>query len=100
MIVYHGTTIDCLESIERDGLRPGSFVSESRDLARQYSWLRAMSVGAEGCALLELDVPRAAVVEAESWWWARSQLQLPVGCPPSCILSVDHSDPERFSFDS
>jgi hypothetical protein len=97
MIVYHGTTIDCLESIQSDGLRAGSFVSEDRALAGQYSWLRAMTLGADSCVLIELDVPRAAVAEAESWWWAKSQLQLPVGCPPSCIVSVDHTDPQAFS---
>jgi hypothetical protein len=97
MIVYHGTTIDCLDGIQADGLRPGSYVSADRALASQYSWLRATTLGADSCVLIELDVPDAAVIEAESWWWARSQLQLPVGCPPSCILSVDHSDPEQFS---
>ncbi|MDQ6806674.1 MAG: hypothetical protein M3065_17300 [Actinomycetota bacterium] len=97
MIVYHGTTIDCLEGIQREGLRPGTFVSQDRALASQYSWLRAMTLGADSCVLFELDVPDSAVSDAESWWWARSQLQLPFGCPPSRILSVDHSDPEAFS---
>ena len=97
MIVYHGTTIDCFESIEREGLRPGTFVSEDRALARQYSFYRAITLGADSCVLFELDVPASAVIEAESWWWARSQLQLPFGCPPSCIVSIDHSDPEPFS---
>ena len=97
MIVYHGTTIDTLESIQREGLRPGSFVSADRALAGQYSWLRAMTLGADGCVLIELDVPSAAVVEAQSWWWAKGQLQLPIGCPASCIVSVDHSDPSQFS---
>jgi hypothetical protein len=99
MIVYHGTTIDCLDSIQREGLRPGSFVSADRALASQYSWLRAMTLGADGCVLIELDVPSAAAVDAQSWWWARSQLQLPVGCPASCIVSIDHSDPQQFSLD-
>jgi hypothetical protein len=58
-----------------------------------------MTLGADGCVVIELDVPRAAVVEAESWWWARDQLQLPAGCPPSCIVSVDHSQPPQFSLD-
>jgi hypothetical protein len=97
MIVYHGTTIDCFESIEREGLRPGTFVSENRGLARQYSFHRAITLGADSCVLFELDVPASAVIEAESWWWARSQLQLPFGCPPSCIVSIDHSDPEPFT---
>jgi hypothetical protein len=99
MIVYHGTTIECLDSIQAVGLRPGTFVSESRALASQYAYLRAVTLGADGCVLIELDVPRAAVIEAESWWWARSQLQLPAGCPPTCIVSIDESDPEPFSVD-
>ena len=99
MIVYHGTTIDCLEGIQRDGMRPGTYVSENRALARQYSWLRAMTLGADSCVLFELDVPDSAVSEAESWWWAQGQLQLPLGCDPSCILSVDHSDPQAFSLE-
>ena len=97
MIVYHGTTIECLDGIEREGLRPGTFVSQDRSLARQYSWLRATTLGADSCVLFELDVPDSAVVEAESWWWARNQLMLPWGCPASCILSIDHTDPEAFS---
>jgi RNA:NAD 2'-phosphotransferase (TPT1/KptA family) len=97
MIVYHGTTVDCLDSIQRDGLRPGSFVSADRALAGQYSWLRAMTLGADACVVIELDVPSAAVTEAQSWWWAKNQLQLPVGCPASCIVSVDDSDPRQFS---
>jgi hypothetical protein len=44
-------------------------------------------------------VPSAAVVEAQSWWWAGGQLQLPLGCPPSCIVSVDDSQPHAFSAD-
>ncbi len=96
MIVYHGTTRERLASILADGLWPGSFVSESRALASQYSWLRAMTLGADACAVIELDVPRAAVVEAQSWWWAPGQLELPAGCPASCIVSVDDSDPPRF----
>ena len=27
MIVYHGTTIDCLEGIRREGLQPGTYVA-------------------------------------------------------------------------
>jgi len=98
-IVFHGTTVDCLSSIERDGLWPGSFVSESRDLAGQYSWLRAMTLGADACVVIELDVPGPAVVQAQSWWWADGQLELPAGCPASCIVSVDDSDPRQFSVD-
>jgi hypothetical protein len=93
VIVFHGTTIDCLGSIERDGLRAGTYVARTRELAEEYAWHRATTLGADGCVILELDVPSAAVADAQSWWWARDQLQLPVGCPPTCILSVDGSDP-------
>lgn len=93
MIVYHGTTIDCLEGIQRDGLHPGSFVAPTVALARDYAFDRAMKVGAESCVLLELDVPDAAVITHEGWWWTGEQLELPAGCPPSCIVSVDDSDP-------
>jgi len=99
MIAFHGTTIDCLASIERDGLWPNAFVSRSRALAGQYAWLRAMTLGADAAVVIELDVPRAAVVDAESWWWASEQLTLPVGCPPSCIVSVDRSIPRQSSVD-
>jgi len=95
MIVFHGTTADCQESIRRHGLWPRSFVSESRSLAGEYSWLRAMSLGADACVVIELDVPRAAVIEVQSWWWAPGQLQLPAGCPASCIVSVDDADPRQ-----
>jgi hypothetical protein len=97
MIVFHGTTIDCLDSIRREGLRPGSFVSKTRAPAGDYSWQRAMTLGGDGCAVIELDVPPAAVIEVQSWWWAPGQLQLPVGCPATCILAVDDSDPPQFS---
>jgi hypothetical protein len=56
-----------------------------------------MDLGADSCVLYELDIPDAAVVEANSWWWARNQMQLPFGCPPSCIVSIDTSDPRPFS---
>ncbi len=95
MIVFHGTTVDCQESIQRHGLWPRSFVSESRALACEYSWLRALTLGADACVVIELDVPSAAVVEVQSWWWATGQLQLPVGCPASCIVSVDDTDPRQ-----
>ena len=99
MIIFHGTTVDCLASIRREGLRPRSFVARSRALAAEYAWHRAMTLGADACVVIELDVPSSAVVEVQSWWWARGQLQLPVGCPPSCIVSVDDSDPPQFSVD-
>src|ERR1019366_9090195 len=70
MTAFHGTTIDCPASMERDGLWPNSFVSRSRALAGQYAWLRAMTLGADAAVVIELDVPRAAVVDAESWGWA------------------------------
>jgi hypothetical protein len=92
VIVYHGTTIDCLEGIRRDGLNPWSYVSRDPELALEYAWLRAMTLGADGCVIFELDVPDAAVASAQSWWWAPDQLQLPAGCPSSCIVSIDESD--------
>lgn len=93
MIVYHGTTIDCLEGIQREGLQPGTYVAPSAELARNYALDRALTLGANGCVLFELDVPDASVVEVESWWWTGTQLLLPLGCSPECILSVDDRDP-------
>jgi hypothetical protein len=95
VIVFHGTTVDCLSSIRREGLRPGSYVARSRELAGEYAWHRAITLGADVCVVIELDVPEAAVVEVQSWWWAQGQLQLPVGCPPASIVSVDDSDPRE-----
>jgi hypothetical protein len=95
LIVFHGTTIDCLDSIRSVGLRPHSFVARSRELAGEYAWHRAITLGADACVVLELDVPDAAVAEAQSWWWARDQLQLPFGCPASCIVSADDWDQSR-----
>ena len=95
MIVFHGTTAERLASIQQDGLWPGSFVSKSRAQAGQNAWLRAMTLGADGCAVIELDVPSSAVADVQSWWWAPGQLQLPAGCPASCIVSVDDSDPRQ-----
>jgi hypothetical protein len=92
MIVYHGTTDECRAGIERDGLNPGSFVAPDVDLAREYAWLRAMTLGAENLVIFTLDVPEAAVVKAQSWWWAPNQLQMPAGCPASCIVGIDDSD--------
>jgi RNA:NAD 2'-phosphotransferase (TPT1/KptA family) len=97
MIVFHGTTIDRLPGIQREGLRPGSYVARDRALASDYAWHRAITLGADACVIIELDVPDAAVVDAQSWWWARGQLLLPVGCPPSCIVLVDDSDPRPHS---
>ncbi len=100
MIVYHGTTDDCLTGIRRDGLSPGSYVSRERALANTYAWDRGMSIGANAAFIIELDVPDEAVVEGQSWWWARDQLMLPFGCAASCILSIMESDdPHAFSED-
>ncbi len=93
MIVYHGTTDECRAGIEREGLRPGTYVADNVHLAREYAWLRAMTLGSESTVIFELDVPASAVVAAaQSWWWAPNQLQMPAGCPASCIVSVDDSD--------
>jgi hypothetical protein len=96
MIVYHGTTIDCLAGIEAEGLHPGTFVAPNKELAQSYAYERAIVLGADSCVLFELDVPDAAVVKVTSWWWTGDQLLLPAGCPASCILSVDHADPRPF----
>ena len=96
MIVYHGTTVDCRDGILEKGLLPGSFVAPNVALARDYAYDRAIKAGADACVVFELDVPDAAVIETEGWWWTGKQLMLPAGCPPSCILSVDDSDPRPF----
>jgi hypothetical protein len=97
VIVYHGTTDECRAGIEREGLNPGSYVAPNVDLAREYAWLRAMTLGSESCVIFELDVPDSAVVPVQSWWWAPNQLQMPAGCPPSCIVSIDDTDPRPAS---
>ncbi len=89
MIVFHGTTPDTVAGIQRDGLVAGSHVTPHRHLAAEYAWLRGMELGADFAVVFELDVPDAAVVETQSWWWAQDQLQLPAGCPPTCIVSID-----------
>ena len=96
MIVFHGTTIENLEAIRRDGLWPGSFVAPNRALAQDYAYDRAIQLGADGCVVFELDVPDAAVERVQGWWWTGDQLVLPMGCPASCIVSVDDSDPRPF----
>jgi hypothetical protein len=58
-----------------------------------------MTLGADACVVIELDVPRSAIVVVPSWWWARDQLRLPAGCPASCIISIDDSDPRPFPID-
>lgn len=97
VIVFHGTTPDLLPTIQQEGLRPGSYAADSRELAHEYAWQRARTSGADSCVVVELDVPDAAVEEVESWWWARGQLMVPAGCPPSCIVSVEESEHRPFS---
>ncbi|MEA2220083.1 MAG: hypothetical protein QOJ35_2709 [Solirubrobacteraceae bacterium] len=92
MIVYHGTTIENKDGIERDGLRPNSYAARTRELAVEWARTRGLSRGSDGVVIYELDVPDPAVVEVQSWWWAEGQLLLPFGCPPSGILSVDDVD--------
>jgi hypothetical protein len=92
MIVWHGTTIENKEAIEREGLRPGSYASRTRELASDYAKVRSMERGSDGYALFEVDVPDAAVVEVQSWWWAAGQLLLPYGAPPSGLSLVELDD--------
>ena len=92
MIVFHGTTIENQEGIEREGLRSNSYVASTRDLAVQWAKTRGLSRGADGIVIFEIDVPDAAVVESQSWWWAEGQLLLPFGCESSGIVSVDVVD--------
>ncbi len=92
MIVWHGTTIEHKESIEANGLLANSYVAASRDLAVEYATTRSHSRGSDGVVIYELDVPDAAVVEMQSWWWAQGQLCLPFGCPPDGILSIEDID--------
>ncbi len=92
MIVFHGTTIEHKESIERDGLRPNTYVARTRGLSVDYAMTRGLSRGSDGVVIFEFDVPDAAVVEVQSWWWAEGQLLLPFGCPASGILSGEVED--------
>lgn len=92
VIVFHGTTIEHKESIERDGLLANSYVAATRDLSVEYAKTRSLSRGSDGVVIFEIDVPDAAVVEVQSWWWAAGQLLLPYGCEPSNILSVEFLD--------
>lgn len=96
MIVYHGTTIDCLEGIKAEGLWPGTYVAPNIALARTYAFDRAMTLGADGCVVFTLDVPDATVERVEAWWWTGEQLLLPYGCTPECILEIDESDPRPY----
>jgi hypothetical protein len=92
VIVFHGTTIEHKDSIERDGLLPNSYVARTRDLSVEYAKTRSLSRGSDGVVIFELDVPDAAVVEVQSWWWAQGQLLLPFGCPPEGIVSIEDLD--------
>jgi hypothetical protein len=92
VIVYHGTTIENKEGIEREGLLSNSYVARTRELAVEYAHTRGLSRGSDGFVIFEIDVPDAAVVEVQSWWWAPGQLLLPFGCEPSSILSVHDED--------
>jgi len=96
MIVYHGTTIDALESIKAEGLWPGTYVAPNKALARDYAYDRAITLGADGCVVFTLDVPDPTVERVEAWWWTGEQLLLPLGCTPECILEIDTSDPRPF----
>jgi hypothetical protein len=96
MIVYHGTTVDCLGGIKAEGLRPGTYAAPNIDLARDYAFDRAITIGADSCVVFTLDVPDATVVQVEAWWWTGEQLLLPLGCTPECILEIDESDPRAY----
>lgn len=91
MIVYHGTTIENRESIEREGLRPNSYAASTYELAQEWARVRGLSRGSDGYVIFKVDVPDAAVVESQSWWWAQGQLLLPFGAPPSglCVVEAD-----------
>ncbi len=92
MIVYHGTNIENKESIQREGLRPNSYVASTLELAQQWARTRSMERGADGFVIFEVDVPDAAVVESTSWWWAEGQLLLPFGAPPEGVVVLDNDD--------
>jgi RNA:NAD 2'-phosphotransferase (TPT1/KptA family) len=92
VIVYHGTTAEHKQGIEREGLRPNSYVARTRELATEYARHRGLSRGSDGYVIFEVDVPDAAVVEVQSWWWANGQLLLPYGCDPENIVSVHDHD--------
>jgi RNA:NAD 2'-phosphotransferase (TPT1/KptA family) len=92
VIVYHGTTIENKESIEREGLRPNSYVASTYELAMTWAHTRGLERGADGFVVFEVDVPDAAVVQSQSWWWAEGQLLLPFGAPPEGVVVVTHDD--------
>jgi len=92
VIVYHGTTIENKDGIDRDGLRPNSYVARTRELAVEYAKVRGLERGSDGVVIYEVDVPDAAVVEVQSWWWANGQLLLPFGAPPSGMVVLENID--------
>jgi RNA:NAD 2'-phosphotransferase (TPT1/KptA family) len=92
MLVYHGTTIENKESIEREGLRPNSYVARTYELAAEWATTRGLSRGSDGFVIFEVDVPDAAVVESQSWWWAEGQMLLPFGAPASDLKVIDADD--------
>jgi len=96
MIVYHGTTVDCRAGIIEHGLYPGTYVAPNKALSQDYAFDRAITIGADACVIFELDVPDAMIAKVEAWWWTGDQLLLPLGCPPSCIVSIDDSDPRPY----
>ena len=89
MIVYHATTAEHQEGILSEGLRPNSYVARTRELATDHAHHRGLSRGSDGYVIFEVDVPDAAVVEIESWWWANGQLLLPFGAPPTGITLIE-----------
>jgi hypothetical protein len=93
VIVFHGTTLENKAGIERDGLRPGSYAARTRALATEYAQVRGKERGADGYVIYEVDVPDAAVVEVQSWWWAQGQLLLPFGAPPSGLTLIESDLP-------
>jgi RNA:NAD 2'-phosphotransferase (TPT1/KptA family) len=92
VIVYHGTTIEHKDSIQREGLRPNSYVASTLELAREWARTRGMERGSDGFVIFEVDVPDAAVVQSQSWWWAEGQLLLPFGAPASDVVVIDDAD--------
>jgi hypothetical protein len=92
VIVYHGTTIENKESIEREGLRQNSYVATTPELALEWARTRGLSRGSDGIVVFAVDVPDAAVVESKSWWWAEGQMLLPFGAPPSDVSVIDAED--------
>jgi hypothetical protein len=92
VIVYHGTSIENRESIEREGLRPNSYVAATFELAMTWARTRGMERGSDGYVVFRVDAPDAAVFESPSWWWAEGQLLLPFGASPTDVEVVDHDD--------